>query len=655
MTVVIVFLFYRVNCAVAMAAEQNIESAVELRPEAEETTAPDIRPETGESMQPEEELETEESTQPEDKPETEESTQPEDKPETGENTQPEDEPEAEEELQPEVELQPETGQRTEPAMALQTEPVLESAVAAQPEQSISTGSELIAWLESHKNTGGSAKLSDNVILDGYYCFSPNGINMPAVFVDTGKYTITIAGEIEILSDNRLIFSGQPDGKSIFHVAPNGFLSMLGVTVESKQGALWQEEGAGLVVSNCSVSGDIHYADKPFVMYYNNDICAVVENGQTIDDVLPTQIKCTVNRQGRQINNESVSVSWDTEGTQEQQEERLRFRIQGSFLNAASAEPAFCTVVYNDYPLTFTDVKATANGFLYTFQGGFTAPEKSLPFTVMSEYSFDGENWFLFEEQAAKDTNASFYIACKHEQKQQGRAAQSNIYIRLQWNDNGTRYFSNVLCYSSDDLEIVEDIGGSRGGGISIVNPPDEPQQSINAVSPEGEEADQNAGSVTRSENAKPKESSPDTKQTENGDGDFAQAAAVIGAPYTEYAVAGAGQLPDAETSNTDQVRSSNAGRLNNSDGQMLYAESNADNTAGINHNDAGVSEKEKEAVAAVSVNEGNSENLSGISQQTLHTVTLQGNYIVIVTGFVLLSVIGAMAGFYVRSRSGTNR
>ncbi len=654
MTVVIVFLFYRVNCAVAMAAGQNIESAVEPRPEAEGTTAPDIEPEIEESMQPEDELETEENMQPEDELETEKSTQPEDKPETGENTQPEDEPETGEEIQPDVELQPETGQSMEPVMALQAEPVLESAVAAEPEQSISTGSELIAWLESHKNTGGRAKLSDNVVLDGYYCFSPNGINAPVLFVDTDEYTITVAGEIEFLSDNHLIFSGQPDGKCIFHVASNGFLSMLGVTVESEQGALQQEEGAGLVVSNCSVSGDIHYADTPFVMYYNN-ICAVVENGQTIDDVLPSQINCTVNRQGRQFNNESVSVSWDTEGTEEQQGERLRFRIQGSFLNAASAEPAFCTVVYNDYPLTFTDVKATASGFLYTFQGGFTAPEKSLPFTVMSEYSFDGENWFLFEEQAAKDTNASFYIACKHEQKQRGRAAQSNIYIRLQWNDNGTRYFSNVLCYSSDDLEIVEDIGGSRGGGISIINPPDEPQQSISDVSSEGEGPEQNAGSGTRSENAEPKENSSDTKQTENGDGDSAQAWAVIEVPYTEYADADAGQLPDAETSNIDQVRPSNAGRLNNSDEQMLYAESNADNIAGINQNDASVSEKEQGAVAAVSVNEGNSENLSEISEQTLHTVTRQDNYIIIVTGFVLLSVIGGMAGFYVRSRSGTNR
>ena len=88
---------------------------------------------------------------------------------------------------------------------------------------------------------------------------------------------------------------------------------------------------------------------------------------------------------------------------------------------------------------------------------------------------------------------------------------------------------------------------------------------------------------------------------------------------------------------------------------MLYAESNADNIAGINQNDASVSEKEQGAVAAVSVNEGNSENLSEISEQTLHTVTRQDNYIIIVTGFVLLSVIGGMAGFYVRSRSGTNR
>lgn len=675
LTVVTVFSFYRVDSAVAMAADQNMESAVEPEPGAEESAGFDAQPEAegNSDSEPKPDENVNSDTNPKENTASdagsnkgaEENTTPDAKPETEENTQPEVESEAEEEIQSDAEPQPETMSIMKSVAAVQTEPVLEPAAAAEPEESISTGSELIAWLESHKNTGGTAKLSDNVVLDGYYSFCPDGINMPAVYVDTDQYTITVTGEIDLLSDDHLIFSGQPDGKSIFYVASKGMLSMEGLTVESGQGgALWQEEGAGLVVSDCSVSGGIHYADTPFVMYYNNHFCAVVENGETINDVLPSQMSCTVCRQGQQLNDEWISVSWDLEGTEKQQEERLRFRLQGSFLNAASAEPAYCTVVYNDYPLTFTEVKAMSTGILYSFRGGFTAPEESLPFTVMPEYSFDGESWFPYEEQTAINTDAAFYIAFKHEQY--SRAAQSNIYIRLQWNDNGTVYFSNTLCYSADDLEIAEDIGGSRGGGISIINPPDEPQQSVDTVSAGGEEPGQDTGSDTPSENAGSKEDSAGTKQTENGNGDSGQAETVVGVPYTEYSGVDAERLPDTESPhineetqsqeealNTDKDRTLSAGRSNTGEKQALYAESNADDMAGINHN-AVVGEKAQEAVAAA-VSEGNNEKFSQIGEQTLYTDNRQESRIVIAAGFVLLSTVGGMAGFYVHSRSGTNR
>lgn len=677
LTVVTVFSFYRVDPAIAMAADQDMESAVEPQPEAEESAGFDAQPEAegNSDAEPKPDENVNSDTNPKENTASdagsnkgaEENTTSDIEPETKENTQPEVEPEAEEEIPSDAEPQPETMSIFKSVVAAQAETALEPAAVAEPEQSISTGSELTAWLESHKNTGGTAKLSDNVVLDGYYSFCPDGINMPAVYVDTDQYTITITGEIDLLSDDHLIFSGQPDGKSIFYVAPKGMLSLGGLTVESGQGdALWQEEGAGLVVSDCSVSGGIHYADTPFVMYYNNHFCAVVENGETINDVLPSQMSCTVCRQGQQLNDEWIPVSWDLEDTEKQQEERLRFRLQGSFLNAASAEPAYCTVVYNDYPLTFTEVKAMSTGILYSFRGGFTAPEESLPFTVMPEYSFDGESWFPYEEQTAINTDAAFYIAFKREQY--SRAAQSNIYIRLRWNDNGTVYFSNILCYSADDLEIAEDIGGSRGGGISIINPPDEPQQNVDTVSAGGKEPGQDTGSDTPSENAGLKEDVSGTKQTGNGNGDSGRSETVVGAPYTEYSGADAGQLPDTEPPdineetqlqeealNIDTDRPLNAERSDIGEKQAINAESNAGDMAGINHNDAGVSEKVQETVAAAAIKEGNSKNLSKISEQTLHADTRQSSYLVIAVGFVLLSTVGGIAGFYVRSRSGTNR
>lgn len=618
--------------------------------------------------------------------------------------------ESETEEAPVLEVEPETEEasvsevepETEEAFVSEVEPVMEEAPApeVEPEQSVSTGSELTAWLEVHKNTGGTVKLSDNVVLDEDYSFCPNGANMPAVLVDTDKYTITVAGEIELLSDNHLIFSGQPEGKGIFNVAPQGMLSMEGITVESEKGALWQEEGAGLVVSNCSVSGNIHYADKPFVTYYKNSICAVVEKGQTVNDVLPLQISCTVNREGQLFSNESVSISWNTEGTEKQQEERRRFEIQGSFINATSAEMVFCTVVYNDYPLTFTDVQASANGFSYTFQGGFTAPAESLPFTVMSEYSFDGENWILFDTQTASNIDAWFFIACKHEQRDS--AAQSDIYIRLQWDNNGIKYFSNVLRYSTENLDVAEDIGGSRGGGVSIVKPPVEPvspevedpeqdtgdgappkaedpeQNTGDDAPPKVEEPEQGTGGDTLPENTESKDNSSATKETKGKGRDSQQTETAAEASCAEYAGTDTGQLANADSSNagqepqsqaevsntdsninedhTDKTQPSDTGHSTTSERQVLYAESNAIDIASLNRSDIDINKNVQENLAAASVNESSAESLSKASEQAaLHTDNRQGSHIIIAAGFVLLSAGGGMAGFYVHSRSGTKR
>lgn len=541
----------------------------------------------------------------------------------------------------------ESGQDVESAVGSESEQNVESVVEQEAEQGIerivelaeseqivktpsalnttpdfvSNGPALIEWLESHKDIGGTVKLTDHVVLEGDYTYCPNGINRPTVFVDTDQYTITVTGEIELMSDNHLIFSGQPDGKSIFYVAPKGALSIMGVAVESGQCALWQEEGAGLVMEDCHISGNVHYAETPFVLYQNT-VYVVVEKEQTVNDVLPTEISCTVNRQGQLSHNEPVPLSWNLEGSDDQQTERRRFQLQGSFLQAASAEPALCTVAYNDYPLTFLEVTATDDGTRYTFRGGYTKPEEALPITVISEYSFDGENWIVYDETNVKDVEAGFFIGFRSEECD--RTAYSNIYIRLQWNDSGTRYFSNVLCYAADNLENVEDIGGSRGGGTSIINLPEDPQEkSGDTKADEGanQNADRNGGSEAAND----------------------------------------GQPSNAESRNNNEDQPLHAESINA--GQSSYSESktdttvtdanDADNIESINRSDSDVSEKE--AVATISVKGENGTNLPRMNEQTLRSDIRTGNAIFIAIGFVLLSVIAGIAGFCVHSRFGTNR
>lgn len=646
------FSFYRVDLSVAMAAEPNEESAAGLKAETEPNEKSSVDP----KAEPDEEAAADTETEQGEKATADPKAEPDEEPAADTESESGEEPAAGTETEPDE----------EPAADAEAEPMTKgAAVLSEPQESISTGPALIAWLESHKNTGGMVKLTDHVVLDGDYSFYPYGADMPSLFVDTGEYTITVAGAVELTSDSHLAFSGQPDGRAVFYVAEKGQLSMQGITVESGGCALWQEEGAGLVVSDCRISGDVHYADKPFVMYFRDSVCVVVEKGQTVNDALPTQMSCTVNRQGRLSHDEKIPVLWELEGTDKQQTERRRFRLQGSFLHAASAEPAVCTVVYNDYPLTFTDVQATARGCLYTFLGGFTVREEDLPFTVMAEYSFDGENWVLYEEQRATSVNTGFYIACKREQSD--AETSSDIYIRLQCDHNGEEYFSNVLRYEADDLDNEEDIGGSRGGGTAIINPPDEPEQGDGDVSSEEEpdtKADGDAGSDNGGSGS-PTGKSRTGKDKNNADAFNNDAGQPFGteslnkdtelpnedakpldgtaeqAPYTENANGSAEQASCAESANESAQQALYADSSNGSADQQLYAED-------ADHNPLLYAESDDDY-------RENGADLSRTEERTFRPDNRRVNYMAAAAVFVLFSAAAGIAGFYAHSRSGTNR
>ena len=604
-TVLFMLIFYRVDSTPAMAAEENTESFAGPQTSGESA---DLREE-----------ETEETGEPAVLPE--EETE-----ETGEPAAlPEEEAEG-------------TGASAD-LLEAEPEDIQVAMIRKESEDTVSTGPELMEWLDSHKNTGGTVSLLDHIVLDQDYSFFPNGSNMPAVYVDTDRYTITVTAEVELSSDSQLTFSGEPEGKGIFCVAKKGMLSILGIAVESQQCALWQEEGGGLVVSSCHVSGDVHYADTPYVMYWKEDLCAVVEKGQTVNEVLPSQISCTVNCQGRLCYGEPIPVLWNLEGSEKQQEERLRFSVQGVFLNGVSLKQPSCTVAYNDYPLTFTEVEASSNGFSYTFQGGFTAPEEALPFTVMAEYSFDGEQWILYEEQRVTNADAGFRIDCKREQY--GRMARSSIYIRLQWNDNGTRYYSNVLCYLSDNLEVVEDIGGSRGGGTSITNPPDEPQQSGDIPS---DSADVRQEAVSDIYQTQDKESNSDQAGASKGISDAEPGAAEAGVVQPVTAEAGVVQPVTAEAD------AEPPGAANADEGWENSVNADPGQAESSNKNEA-------QSLQAKADNMQNSSpSAVGIPQTgEIYPDTHRSRDIVLATGVVLLSVLAGTAAFCVHSRSGTNR
>lgn len=353
---------------------------------------------------------------------------------------------------------------------------------------VSTADEFTKWLDSHRNNGGRVRLTNDIVLREFYFFSPAAADRPDIFVDTDSYTITAAGKITFLSDGHLIFQGKAGNRGILRAAKGSLLTLDGVIVEdnaqiSDSYAVWQEEGAGIVVGKTYVesriTGDIHYADIPFVTQ-TDSICVVVEKGQSVDGLLPDRIKCRVNRQGRIEDNVQIPVSWDLTGTERQQEKRLRFQIRGTSSEAVFDVPPVCTVVYNDYPLTFTTVNAFIQANAYYFQGGYTKPEKELPIAVAAEYSFDGDNWITGNEENVSDINTGFSIYFPCDQWDSDK--YPSVYIRLRGDKDGKEFLSNVLRYEANNMGEAEDIGGSRGGGTSIVNPPDKPSEDSSEVS-----------------------------------------------------------------------------------------------------------------------------------------------------------------------------
>ena len=388
---------------------------------------------------------------------------------------------------------------------------------------VSTADEFVRWLEKHKNGGGSVKLTNNIVLREFYFFTPNGANLPDIIVDADIYTITAAGNISFVSDGHFIFQGQGGEHGILRVTKGNMLTLDGVLVQSDaqgtapQYALWQEEGGGLVLgntyANTSVSGTIHYADMPFVTEPASDYI-IVDKGQTVDGLLPTEIECTVNYQGQLQHHRMTPVSWDLAGTEKQQEKRQRFRVEGFSSRAAYMVPPVCTVVYNDYSLTFTEVEAFIRAKAYYFQGDYTKPKGALPFTVTAQYSFDGSNWIVGEEKEVSSVTAGFciYFPCD----EWDTAQNPYLYIRLQGRKGDTTYSSNVLRYRSDNMGEAEDLGGSRGDGTSIVNPPKDPEDKPDNPPP-GDDKPETGDKPTDSQKPETGDKPADDQKPETGD------------------------------------------------------------------------------------------------------------------------------------------
>lgn len=338
----------------------------------------------------------------------------------------------------------------------------------------STGEELLAWLEEHKNSEGTLKLTADVYFDDFVYVN---IFTKNVTIDTGEFSIIFTGWVEFLCPG-LTIQGHGGENGVLRAAKGSTLSIGHMIVKAEEGvAVFQEEGAGLVMTECNLDENaVHYAETPFVWEWKTMV-AVAKPGQNAADVLPKMAEAyDVNWRG-QMSKEKVPVIWELAGHETSQEQRLRFEAVGSTPGFAYSSAPVCTVVYDDFPLTFLEVSASKSGGgrgnSYWFRFTFSKPEDRLPITVTQEYSFDGENWLIYEENEVKSPNTSLGISVSEDMCD--IQSYPDLYIRLSWNDSGTVYYSNVLRYSRDNLAECEDRGGNRGGGTDIMNPPEPPE------------------------------------------------------------------------------------------------------------------------------------------------------------------------------------
>lgn len=339
-----------------------------------------------------------------------------------------------------------------------------------PPDTAATADELLAWLDAHQRTEGTVRLTSDIFLDN---LSYVRISKVPITIDTGEFSIIAAGCVELyISGLTICGYGGEDG--VLRAAKGGDLFISYLTIVADAGyTVVQEEGAGFVLDSVVLAeGSILYANTPFICYWD-PVLILVEPGQIASEVLPASVPANVRRLGG-IHYEEVPVNWELSGHEAYEEQRLRFTFNSTVTGFAFEEALTCTVVYNDFPFTFTEVTANESRTYYDIGANFTKPEVTFPITISQEYSFDGETWAEMDESQIWNYTGLDFIFSKIEDDDAviwDTVRNPWLYIRIHWRDGEVHHFSNVLRFSGVDFGAAEDIGGNRGGGTDIIAPP----------------------------------------------------------------------------------------------------------------------------------------------------------------------------------------
>ena len=355
-----------------------------------------------------------------------------------------------------------------------------SDVAVNSSDTVATSEEFILWLNSHQE--GSVKLTSDIKLDD---FIYTHLSKKPINIDTGEFSITITGEVQVETFGGITFTGTSGEDAVLRVTHGGLLYLidhpdnldLGIIVDTlAENSIYQEEGAGLVIKGNTLAKNVHYAKTPFIAYWaEQEDTVLASKTQTADDVLPDTLNANVILDGSS-SLKDVNVLWNLEEHSQSQLERLRFKAVASVTGYGYNSTPIYTVAYNDYPITFKNISVRnyPKG-LIEFRCQFANANLEKNNLITAEYSFDGEVWQVYQDKISGTSTNFAYMFNAGSDLHEGDVIwdtdkNPNIYISLYYNDGNRNCYSNTIAFSCDNLGEEKDYGGIRGGGQVIIPP-----------------------------------------------------------------------------------------------------------------------------------------------------------------------------------------
>ncbi|MEY8438771.1 hypothetical protein [Anaerotruncus colihominis] len=363
-------------------------------------------------------------------------------------------------------------------------------------QTVFSLEELQDWISRCSSIGGTVRLGCDLTVEKDTRWQYIGwAGQPVITIDAGPYSIRIQGIMEV--HQSLAFVGEGGEKGVLHIERGGLLECHSSVTAINGFAVYQEEGAVLVLDETVPEETVHFAKRPVVwpandllnFYPNVDqpVVTLPYEGPFDPTVLPDTFPSCVYQNGKtDYELHEIPVEWNLSEYQDELRERKRFLLEGRFTEDFES--------YGDQPrLLITFLRQDAAVFLQCavqerhsatiFDAGYLLDDPHAEHWL--ESSYDGEVWEavdkdLLEYWCDENTVGQVDVMAIYT----GADLPNYFSVAVVGQDGKTRY--------SDTVEVTEqnqvtgsDIGGGRNGETSPFPPaPPENSGGLGSINPE---------------------------------------------------------------------------------------------------------------------------------------------------------------------------